>query len=571
MSEKKQPNKLAKLGTLRAAFVAALPERLQAIEACWRTACAAKVWGNAHNELTHLAHSLAGSAGTFGFRRLGEQAKALEEILVLISRSTNQHNFQQETRITELVNALRSSALTGPDEGGEAFFVDASANSDVMIMPTNHRIVLIEDDALLAQEMATQLSMFGWDLSVFSNATDALTAIKEPWPAAVIIDLMLPEGPLAGLDLMEKIQSHCGVTVPHVVVSTCNDWESRLTAVRSGAAAYLVKPVDIAVLEEQLEYITNCSIQDPYRVLLLDDDEMLVDHYVQTLTAAGMDAIAITRPSQLLAAIAEHQPEIVVLDLYMPECNGIEALKVIRQEPQFYSLPVVFLSTESGLALQQNAMQIGAEDFLQKPISETNLIMAVSIRAQRFRTLTELIRQDSLTGLLNRISFKLQMEVEVNRAQRSNEPLSLAMLDIDHFKKVNDTYGHLQGDRVIKSLAQLLRKRLRKSDIKGRYGGEEFVIAMPNTPSTLAVKILDELRESFGKLKFETPQSEFSCTFSCGVAAVPPMESSISLIKLADDALYHAKYTGRNRVELNIRPVMKVLDSIRPAEEYRQK
>ena len=102
------------------------------------------------------------------------------------------------------------------------------------------------------------------------------------------------------------------------------------------------------------------------------------------------------------------------------------------------------------------------------------------------------------------------------------------MLDIDHFKKVNDTYGHLQGDRVIKSLAQLLRKRLRKSDIKGRYGGEEFVIAMPNTPSTLAVKILDELRESFGKLKFETPQSEFSCTFSCGVAAIPPMESSIS-------------------------------------------
>ncbi len=195
MSEKEQPKKLAKLGALRAAFAAALPVRVEAIEACWRTACAATVWGDAHAELTHLAHSLAGSAGTFGFRRLGEQAKTLEEILVLISRSTNQYNFQQETRITELVNALRSSALTGPDEGGEAFFVDASANSDVMIMPTNHRIVLIEDDALLAQEMATQLSTFGWDLSVFSNATDALTAIKEPWPAAVIIDLMLPEGP----------------------------------------------------------------------------------------------------------------------------------------------------------------------------------------------------------------------------------------------------------------------------------------------------------------------------------------------------------------------------------------
>jgi len=571
MSEKEHTKKIAKLGALRAAFAAALPERLEAIEACWRTAYAAKTWGDAHTELTHLAHSLAGSAGTFGFRRLGEKAKALEEILALMSRSTNLNIFQQETRIIELVNALRSSALTGPDDGGEVFLVDASANSDVMIMPINHHIVLIEDDAFLAQEIATQLSSFGWELSVFSNATDAFTAIKEPWPAAVIIDLMLPEGPLAGLDLIKRIQFHCGITVPHVVVSTCNDWESRLAAVRSGAAAYLVKPVDIHVLEEQLEYVTNRSVQDPYRVLLVDDDEMLVNHYVQTLAAAGMDAIAITSPSLLLEALAEHQPEIVLLDLYMPECNGIEALKVIRQEAQFYSLPVVFLSTESGLAMQQNAMQIGAEDFLQKPISDTNLIMAVSIRAQRFRTLTELIRQDSLTGLLNRISFKLRLEIEIERARRSNESLSLAMLDIDHFKKVNDTYGHLQGDRVIKSLAQLLRKRLRKSDIIGRYGGEEFVIAMPNTQPTLAVKILNELRESFGKLQFETPQSEFSCTFSCGVAAVPPMESSISLIKLADDALYHAKHKGRNRIELYIRPDSKFLDSARPAQEYRQK
>ena len=95
-------------------------------------------------------------------------------------------------------------------------------------------------------------------------------------------------------------------------------------------------------------------------MVLVDDDEILLAHYVQTLTAVGMEAIAIRSPSLLLEALAEHQPEIVLLDLHMPECNGIEALKVIRQEPQFYSLPVVFLSTESGLETQQNAMQIGA-------------------------------------------------------------------------------------------------------------------------------------------------------------------------------------------------------------------
>jgi len=571
MSEMKHKEKLAKLGTLRTAFAAALPGRLEAIEASWRIALTTHVWGDAYTELIHLAHSLAGSAGTFGFRRLGEKAKELEDCLALMSRSTDGQVFHHETQISQLIKALHIAIQAGPDETGEVVFVDSPAHSEVMVMPANQHIVLIEDDALLAQELAAQLSTFGWELSVFSNAEDALMAIKEPWPAAVIIDLMLPEGPLAGLALMQEIQSRCGVTVPHLVITTCTDWDSRLAAVRSGATAYLVKPVDISVLEDHLEYITNRNIQDPYRVLLLDDDEMLADHYVQILTAAGMEAIAINNPSLLLSALAEYRPEIVLLDLYMPECTGIEVLKVIRQESQFYSLPVVFLSTETGFALQQNAMQIGAEDFLQKPISDTNLIMAVSIRAQRFRTLTELIRQDSLTGLLNRISFKLQIEIEVNRARRSNEPLSLAMLDVDHFKNVNDTYGHLQGDRVIKSLAQLLRKRLRKSDIIGRYGGEEFVVAMPNTTEAQAVQILNELRESFGNLRFESPHGEFFCTFSCGVAAISPMDSSINLIKLADDALYQAKHEGRNRVESYVRPDQEMLESIRFAGDYKRK
>lgn len=126
------------------------------------------------------------------------------------------------------------------------------------------------------------------------------------------------------------------------------------------------------------------------------------------------------------------------MDIYMPGCSGIEALKVIRQDAQFDSMPVVFLSTESDRSQQQSAIRTGAEDFLQKPIADVDLIVTVT-----------------------------------------HELLSVAMLDIDHFKQVNDTHGHPQGGRVIKSLAQLLRKRLRKSDIMGRYGGEEFVIAMP--------------------------------------------------------------------------------------------
>lgn len=552
MSEPEHTKKSAKLGALRATFATALPERLEAIETCWRRAEAANTWGDAYEKLMRLAHSLAGSAGTFGYRGLGVRARELEETLVLLSRASNPQFIQRKKQIAVLIDALCSLDQALPDEDGEIYPVVAPYSTDEMTLPINRSIVLIEDDVLLAQELAKQLSIFGWEVSVFANATTAFSTLKEPWPAAMIVDMRLPEGPLAGLNIMQRIQSHCNVKIPHVAISICNDWESRLAAVRSGAAAYLAKPIDISALEEQLVRITNPGNQAPYRVLLVDDDEILAKHFVQVLTAAGMDAIAITSPSQLLVTLTEHQPEIILMDLYMPECSGIEALKVIRQDSQFYSLPVVFLSTESGLASQQNAMQVGAEDFLQKPISDTNLIRTVFIRAQRFRALRELIHQDSMTSLLNHISFKLRLEAEIDRASRSNEPISLAMLDIDHFKSVNDTYGHAQGDRVIKSLAQMLRKRLRKSDIIGRYGGEEFIIAIPNTQPALAIRILDELRDIFCKLRFETLQRQFSCSFSCGVAAIPPTMDAMSLTNLADRALYKAKCSGRNRVELFI-------------------
>lgn len=547
MADSAREKKLAKLTALRAAFAAGLPERLEAMAACWRAAEAADPPQPVPAELIRLSHSLAGSAGTFGYRRLGDKARELEEALAQSSRDLPP-DAAWTARILELIDALGPIALDGSDDGqGSAAALVQHDNAD-QARPDNNRIVLIEDDRLLAQEMATQLSMFGWEVSVFDKADAVREALKAPWPAALVVDVALPEGSLAGLELMQELRFPAGVSVPHVVTSARYDWESRLAAVRSGAAAYMVKPVDVAALAAQLDRVTHRAIHVPYRVLLLDDDEMLAMHHAQTLSAAGMEATALTEPARLLDALAEHQPEIVLLDLYMPGCSGLEALRVIRQDSQYASLPVVFLSTETGLAQQQNAMKIGAEDFLTKPISDTNLIMAVTVRAERFRALSMLIRQDSLTGLLNHIAFKLRLEGEIDRSRREHQPISLAMLDIDHFKMVNDAYGHPVGDRVIKGLAQLISRRLRKSDIIGRYGGEEFVVAMPNTPQGMAIDIMDELRASFGKLRFESSQGEFTCTFSCGVAAALPPDNAASMVNAADDALYQAKRSGRNRV-----------------------
>lgn len=160
--------------------------------------------------------------------------------------------------------------------------------------------------------------------------------------------------------------------------------------------------------------------------------------------------------------------------------------------------------------------------------------------------------RDSLTGLLNHGKLQEQLDFELTRTLRNRTPLSFAMIDLDHFKSVNDRFGHPVGDRVLKSVAHLLKERLRKTDITGRYGGEEFAVIMPDTPGVDAVMVLDEVRKVFSNLVQHAGATEFNCTFSCGVAEYDPKGPPIQDVnKKADETLYMAKKLGRNRVELS--------------------
>ena len=158
------------------------------------------------------------------------------------------------------------------------------------------------------------------------------------------------------------------------------------------------------------------------------------------------------------------------------------------------------------------------------------------------------MNRDSLTGLQNHINIKISLEREIAQAERRSAPLSFVMIDIDDFKLVNDTYGHPVGDQVIKSLARLLSQRVRKGDIAGRYGGEEFALILPDTVPEEAFRLVESLREQFEKIKYSTEKGEFSSTFSAGIASCPPYEIMEGLITDADAALYKAKRTGRNKV-----------------------
>jgi diguanylate cyclase (GGDEF)-like protein len=223
--------------------------------------------------------------------------------------------------------------------------------------------------------------------------------------------------------------------------------------------------------------------------------------------------------------------------------------QVIRLNQDWLKIPITYLSSELDVEKRISAMGRAGDDFLTKPLSDRELVAAVSVRAARSRQLSDALDRDSLTGLLKHSRIKEQVDLELSRAMRANAALSVVMLDLDHFKVVNDTYGHAAGDKVIKALAHLLRQRLRKTDAIGRYGGEEFVAVLPNCAAGEALTLMEDVRQNFNELVFTTDEQTFKVSLSAGIASyIRGSSRSEQLLQDADKALYRAKSQGRNQV-----------------------
>jgi diguanylate cyclase (GGDEF)-like protein len=334
-----------------------------------------------------------------------------------------------------------------------------------------------------------------------------------------------------------------------IVVSKTSDFQSRLDAVQSGSVAFFNKPVNVGLLLDKLDSIIYSAVMaEPPKVLVIDDSKTISEFLSRTLTRVGMVVHVETTPDAALAVIGTFNPDLILMDMYMPVCDGEDLCRIIRQYESFTSIPIVFLSSETDVQKQLNAMKIGADDFLTKEIDPRHLVTSITTRIQRHRILSSFMIRDSLTGLLNHTTSKKQLEQMMIKANTLNVPLCFAMVDIDHFKKVNDTYGHPTGDKVIKALSRLLQKRLRRTDSIGRYGGEEFAIVLWDTDAINAKRILDDIREDFSKIEHTHEGKTFFTTFSSGVAHFPTYTDGTSISNAADRALYVAKGQGRNQV-----------------------
>ena len=529
----------AQLEALRQNFIEQLPKRLDALESGlqnWRQT----LDESALTEFHRTAHSLTGAGATFGCEALSSVARTLEQQLVSTDLA----------RDLDVVEALLQQVRLAMQQAGQE--QDKEEFEQAVAVPLKSQagrvVYLLEDEAESGKNLAVQLEHFGYKAELFAAASELATATQKQRPAAIVADIVLAEGGMAGIDVVKAINAEQAEPIPTIFVSARDDFEARLESVRAGGRAYFKKPLSIESLVDMVDELTSVEEVQSYRILIVDDSRSQATYYASLLGQAGMEAEMVIDPEKVLDVIKEFSPELVLMDMYMPYCSGVELAAVIRQQPAYLGLPIVFLSAETDRSIQLDAMSSGGDDFLSKPIKPVNLIKSISIRAERYRGLGTRMSQDSLTGLLNHRRIMEALTQEMARIERHGGCASFAMLDIDHFKLVNDNHGHVVGDRVIKSLARLLKQRLRNTDVIGRYGGEEFAVIMPETPLATAVKVMDEVRQHFSELLHHAADQDITVTLSVGVAAAPAINDVGELREAADQMLYQAKHKGRNQV-----------------------
>ena len=497
-------------------------------------------------ELHRRLHQLAGSGGTFGFADLARQARMLEvSANTWLDRATLPTGVEWaawQSDLSALRQAIAAPAASGP---GVEPLQTTRKKPNLSV-----HIVLIEDDLDYAAELIRGLSQFGYAVSHYVGFASAEPAILADPPDALIVDIMLPgQIPADGTQAIPPLFERLGRRLPTLFLTARTDFTTRIAAAKAGGDAFMLKPADVPSVAACIEMLLGEREKTPYRVLIVDDDEVLAQHYRLTLAAAGMLAEYVCLPQEAMAAMEKLNPDLILMDLYMPEFSGADLARAIRYEQAWQGLPIVYLSAESDLDKQIQAMDSGADDFLTKPISAQRLVGAVRARAARARKMSELMSQDSLTGLLKHAGIKERLNQEYDRAQRQGKPLSVAMVDIDFFKSVNDSWGHPVGDQVIKTLGHLLRQRLRRQDSVGRYGGEEFAAVLPECPAEDAQLLLEDIRKRFAAVRFVHQGKSFSVTLSAGIASSNHYPDAENLLAAADAALYAAKHGGRDQVQ----------------------
>ncbi|HEY8910192.1 MAG TPA: diguanylate cyclase [Desulfosporosinus sp.] len=289
-------------------------------------------------------------------------------------------------------------------------------------------------------------------------------------------------------------------------------------------------------------------------ILVVDDNRYNVRLLTDILEDEHYTVVSTDNGGSVLEMVRKLKPEVILLDIMMPGLDGFEVCKLLKSDFDIKHIPVIMVTAKTDGQDLKKALEIGAFDYIKKPIDEVEVIARVqsAIRFKQYQDkLIEMAMKDGLTGLYNHALLIDLFVKELARIPRNGGNISFAMLDIDYFKKVNDTYGHMCGDIVLKEVSNILISSVRSGDIVGRYGGEEFGLVILEATEENALQICDKIRKKIEDFNFNIGIESIKITVSIGVFFKQPTAviTASEIIQKADEALYEAKRNGRNRIE----------------------
>lgn len=544
-----------KMSRLKDSFVNQLPERISELDHALQSLLPQADTANpALTTLHRHWHSLKGASRIFGFNELAKtasEAEALAQPLLDMDNTplAGQWLKQQQFLLGELARQTQTLDIRSNNQDGfqVPFFEMGQVHHHWQELGSP-LIYVCDDETEQVEYLEYQLQCFGYRVHHFTDVHSFEQAVMLQQPDAVVMDVHFPQGQTAGTETLNRVNQRLGYQLPALALSGMEHFEARLSAYRAGCRSYFTKPVKPLTLANALDKLVRKPETEPYQVLIVDDEPEVAEYHSLILESAGIKVRQVHDPALVLNALREFTPDLILIDVYMPGCNGYELAGVIRQVPEYLGMSIIYLSSETDTKKQLSAMEVGVEGFITKPVIPDELVTAVMLRAERMRALRGMMTRDSLTGLYNHTTTTEIISAILAHASRHNEPLVLAALDLDLFKQVNDNYGHQAGDQVLLALSHMLKNRLRHGDIIGRYGGEEFVILLRDTNIQAAHELIDRLRQEFAGIVFSAGNDSFNCSFSVGLSRYTNYGTLDELMHHADAALYRAKHAGRNCV-----------------------
>ena len=446
------------------------------------------------------------------------------------------------------------------------------------------RILVVDDLEANRRLLQAKLAADYYDVITAQRGEEAVQLAKREQPDLILLDVMMPGG-IDGYEACRRLKAQPETRhIPVVMLTTLDDRESKVRGLQAGAEEFLTKPIDDVQLMARVKSLISLKVvidelrareasgkrlgvideeaRDPLEqhrltagnVLVVDDN---ANQIKRIKAALGVEH----RVTVLGEADAAPTPDLVVVSVTAKAFDGFRVVARMRSGEPTRHLPILAVVDADDSARAVRALELGAHDIIVRPIDEEEIIARARTLMRRKRYVDalrarldhsfELAITDQLTGLYNRRFLYAQLGPLVQRAQCGGETVSIMTIDIDHFKRCNDAYGHDVGDAVLREFAVRLGSNTRPSDFACRLGGEEFVVIMPRTAGDIACLAAERLRRSICASSFILPGSgnSIDITVSIGVAAATETDDTVeSVIKRADEALYEAKHSGRNRV-----------------------